>query len=194
MLKQPITYTDYNGETVTENFYFNLTKAELFKMEVTADGNSLQDHLKKVAESNNGQMIIDTFESILKQAYGVRSVDGKRFMKSPQLWEEFTQTAAYSEFFFAISTDAEKASAFINGIVPADLNSKATAEDAMKQALAAKGGFNKAAEPTAKVVATPEVEYKGDSVVDGYTVAAETDPSQMSRDELEAHIRKMNGQ
>ena len=129
MLKKTIKYTDFNGNEVTEDFYFNLTKAEVAEMELgasrlDADGNikgGMQDLLAEIVASGSGQRIMDTFKEILARSYGIRSEDGKRFIKSKELFEEFTQTAAYSEFFMELITDADAASSFIKAVMPADL-------------------------------------------------------------------------
>ena len=129
MLKKTIKYTDFNGNEVTEDFYFNLTKAEVAEMELgasrlDADGNikgGMQDLLAEIVASGSGQRIMDTFKEILARSYGMRSEDGKRFIKSKELFEEFTQTAAYSEFFMELITDADAASSFIKAVMPADL-------------------------------------------------------------------------
>lgn len=130
MLKKTIKYTDFNGNEVTEDFYFNLTKAEVAEMELgasrlDADGNikgGMQDLLAEIVASGSGQRIMDTFKEILARSYGVRSEDGKRFIKSKELFEEFTQSAAYSEFFMELITDADAASSFIKAVMPADLS------------------------------------------------------------------------
>lgn len=129
MLKKTIKYTDFNGNEVTEDFYFNLTKAEVAEMELgasrlDADGNikgGMQDLLAEIVASGSGQRIMDTFKEILARSYGIRSEDGKRFIKSKELFEEFTQSAAYSEFFMELITDADAASSFIKAVMPADL-------------------------------------------------------------------------
>ncbi len=120
MLRKPITYTTFDGETVTEDFYFNLTKAELIELELSTPG-GFTEHLTQIAQSNDGKAIIEKFKEIIKMAYGVRSEDGKRFIKKPELFEEFTQTEAYSVLFMELATEANKSAEFINGLVPQDL-------------------------------------------------------------------------
>lgn len=129
MLKKTIKYTDFNGNEVTEDFYFNLTKAEVAEMELAStnlasDGSTsggMQELVQGIVASGSGQRIMDLFKEILGRAYGIKSEDGKRFIKSPELFEEFTQTAAYSEFFMSLITDADAAANFIKAIMPADL-------------------------------------------------------------------------
>jgi hypothetical protein len=124
MLKKSITYNDLDGNQITEDFYFNLTIAECTKLEVGAEGGSLSDKLTDVIKAGNGKEILDAFESIVSKAYGVRSEDGKRFIKKPELWEEFTQTEAWSVLFMEIATDAQKSAEFFRGLVPADIAEK----------------------------------------------------------------------
>jgi hypothetical protein len=121
MLKKTISYKDFDGNMRVEDFYFNLTKAELVEMELGHEGGTFSDHLIRMVNSTDGKVIIETFKGILEKAYGVRSEDGKRFIKSPELWQAFLETAAYSELFIELVTDADKSAEFIKAIVPTDL-------------------------------------------------------------------------
>lgn len=123
MLKKTITYTDYNGAERTEDFYFNLTKAELMKMEMSATG-GLAESIKRIVEANDAPAIIKTFEELVLKAYGEKSEDGKRFIKSDELSTAFSQTEAYSQIFMELATDPDKAAEFVNGIVPNGVVSK----------------------------------------------------------------------
>ncbi len=118
MLKKSITYEDYNGETHTDDFYFNLTKAELIELEVSDATDGFADSLKRIAASDNGHDIIEAFKRIILLAYGKKSEDGKRFIKHDDITEEFTQTEAYSNLFMELATNADEAVAFINAVVP----------------------------------------------------------------------------
>jgi hypothetical protein len=120
MLKKSITYKNYNDKTVTEDYYFHLTKAELIELEVSEKG-GLAEALKRIVASNDGAQIIQTFKKIILQAYGVKSEDGRRFIKSQELRDEFEQTEAYSTLFMELATDAGAAAIFVNGIVPEGL-------------------------------------------------------------------------
>ena len=121
MLKKDITFEDFNGEKVTETFYFNLTKAELAEMMLTAPGNDLSSHIKGIIASNSGKQIIATFKEIIEKSYGVRSEDGRYFTKTPEAWLRFVSSPAYSELFMELVTDAAAGVKFISGLVPSDL-------------------------------------------------------------------------
>lgn len=121
MLKETITYVDYNDNERTENFYFNLTKAELMEMEMSTSGGFVE-MVHRLVESQDTPAIIDIFKKIVLKSYGQKSLDGKRFIKNDQLREEFEQTEAYSQLFMKLATDADYAAKFINGIIPADLS------------------------------------------------------------------------
>lgn len=121
MLKKTITYKDLDGNTVTEDFYFNLSKAEIAEMELSMDG-GMSAHLQRIVEEKNGAHIIETFKDIIRRSYGRRSEDGKSFLKKPEYFEAFVTTDAYSELFMEIVTDADAAAKFVVGIVPADLS------------------------------------------------------------------------
>lgn len=126
MLKKTITYTDYNGETRKEDFYFNMTRAEVTEMELSIEG-GLSDMIKRVTEAKDVPSIIKIFKDLVLRAYGQKSPDGKRFIKSPQLSEEFSQTEAYSDLFMELATDSTAAAAFVNGIMPQNIEAKSAA-------------------------------------------------------------------
>lgn len=120
MLKKTITYVDYDENKRTEDFFFNLTKAEVLALQLSAEG-GLEYALRKIIAAQDTKSIIELFEKIILKAYGEKSADGKRFIKSEELSAAFAQTEAYSELFMELVTDAEKAAAFINGIIPKDM-------------------------------------------------------------------------
>jgi hypothetical protein len=120
MLKKTITYTDYNGTERTENFYFNLSKAELIEMELSTEG-GLAEMMKRITEAKDAPAIIRLFKELVLKSYGVKSDDGRRFIKSEELSEGFSQTEAYAQIFMELATDDEAAAAFINNVMPKDL-------------------------------------------------------------------------
>lgn len=120
MLKRDITYEDYNGETVTDTFYFNLTKTEIIELEVGYEG-GLEMAIQRIIEAKDNRSLIEEFKKIVLAAYGVKSEDGKRFIKSATLREEFSQTAAYDALFMDLATNEDAAAKFITGIIPKDL-------------------------------------------------------------------------
>lgn len=120
MLKQTRTYVDYDGNERTEDFYFNISKAELMEMELSTSG-GMEQMIKSIIAAQDMPKVISLFKEIVLKAYGVKSPDGKRFIKNDDLREEFMQTEAYSDLFMELATDSEKASAFINGVMPKDI-------------------------------------------------------------------------
>lgn len=120
MLKKTITYTDYNGVERKEDFYFNLSKAEVMEMELSTTG-GLAEMIKRIVAAQDQPAIIKVFKDLILKAYGEKSPDGKRFIKSPELSDAFAQTEAYSILFMELATNDEAAAKFINGIVPADM-------------------------------------------------------------------------
>lgn len=120
MLKKTITYTDYDGNPRTEDFYFNLTKTELVKMQLE-NGGAFADKIRAIIKAKDTAEIIKLFEEITLKAYGVKSPDGRRFMKNPVATQEFIETPAYDELYMELISDPEKFAAFINGLIPADL-------------------------------------------------------------------------
>lgn len=125
MLKKTITYTDYNGVERREDFWFNLSKAELMEMELGVTG-GLAEYMRRIVSAQDQPSLIKIFKDIILKSYGEKSADGKRFVKIDErgipLSLGFSQTEAYSILFMELSTDDEAAAAFINGIVPADIS------------------------------------------------------------------------
>ena len=123
MIKKTITYVDFDGVTRTEDFYFNLTKAEITEMDLSYEG-GLQPMVEKITTSKNITEILGVFKDIIRKAYGEKSLDGKHFMKSKEINDSFTSTEAYSELLMECLSDPDSASAFINGIIPQNLENK----------------------------------------------------------------------
>ncbi len=117
MLKKTITYTDYDGNERTEDFFFNLNRAELTEMEMSVNG-GLTKLIEKIVQESDQSKIITYFKELILRSYGQKSLDGKRFVKSEELSKEFSQTEAYSELFMELASDAKAAAAFVNAIVP----------------------------------------------------------------------------
>lgn len=124
MLKKTITFEDYDGNKRTEDFYFNLTRAEILEMEMGTSG-GMQQRINKIIAAQDAPQIMEVFKEILVKAYGIKSDDGRRFIKSKEISEEFTQTEAYSQLFMELATDDKASADFINGIIPKDATSQA---------------------------------------------------------------------
>ena len=133
MLKKTITYIDYNGSERTEDFYFNLSKAEVMEMEMSTTG-GLAEMIQRIVAAQDAPAIIKIFKDLVLKAYGEKSLDGKRFMKvdanGTPLSIAFSQTEAYSQLFMELATDADAAAKFVNGIVPADMAQQAALQAA----------------------------------------------------------------
>ena len=117
MLKKTITYTDYEGVERTEDFYFNLTKAECVEMQWSAEG-GMAKRLQKIVATQDVKQIVEIFKDIILRSYGEKSDDGRRFIKSKELSDAFSQTEAYSELYMELSSDDKAAAEFINAITP----------------------------------------------------------------------------
>lgn len=125
MLKKTIKYEDYNGDIRVEDFYFNLTRTELLEMEfISSDGNSYTDSLRTLMSTPDNGKIIEVVKNIILKAYGEKSPDGRRFIKSDTLREEFEQSPAYDVLYIEMATDAKAASDFFNGLLPSSISSQ----------------------------------------------------------------------
>lgn len=123
MHKETVTYTDYNGMERKETFYFNMNEAELIEMQYGTAG-GLDQTIKKIIEAQDQGALIAIFKKLLLDSYGVKSDDGRRFIKKQdgrRLSDEFEQTPAYPILYMKLASDDEAAAKFINEIVPANV-------------------------------------------------------------------------
>lgn len=117
MICETIKYTDYDGNEREEKFYFNLTQAECMKLELSING-GLKNTIERIISEQDSVRIIKLFEEIVLKAYGEKSPDGKYFRKSPEIYERFAATEAYSQLFMKLATDADYATKFMEGVLP----------------------------------------------------------------------------
>lgn len=119
MIVKTITYTDFNGNERTESFWFHLSRPELTEMLLGID-NNIETYIKTIIKSENYYEIVKIFKKLLLEAYGEKSEDGRRFIKLPEKTKEFSESEAYSVLFTELTTNEEKASEFVNGLISKD--------------------------------------------------------------------------
>lgn len=128
MLKKTIKFVDYNGVQREEDFYFNLSKAEVVEMEMSTSG-GLAEMIQNIVKAEDSAAIIKIFKDLILKSYGEKTLDGKRFVKvdpdGNPLYRKFMETEAFSELFMELATDADAGAKFVNGIMPADVANKA---------------------------------------------------------------------
>ena len=123
MYKITETYTDYDDNQRTEDFYFNYSEAELADVQFSVPG-GLAGTIDKIIKTNDMPKLVELFRELIQKAYGEKSNDGRRFMKSPELTKEFTETVAYSQIYMRLATDSKAAQEFINKVVPKSMKDK----------------------------------------------------------------------
>lgn len=117
MLKRKITYTDFDGNERSEDFYFNLTKAELTELQFSQEG-GFQERLERIVAAKDQPAIIAEFKKLILLSYGEKSDDGRHFNKSKEISDRFSHTEAYSTLFMELATDADKAAEFVKSVLP----------------------------------------------------------------------------
>lgn len=122
MLKKTIEFEDYDGNMRKEDHYFNLNKAEVIKWLTTTGDYTLDKVLDRLSTERNGKKIMEIFEGLIHLSYGKKSLDGRKFEKTDEIWNDFYQTEAYSVLFTELVTDARKAAEFVNRIIPKSLS------------------------------------------------------------------------
>ena len=120
MYKKTVEYEDFNGDKVKEDLYFNLSKAELLEMNFRSKG-GLKNYIEAIINTNDQNALTDIFKSLLLKSFGIKSPDGRKFMKNAQIREEFECSIPYDIMFTTLSSDAKEAAAFVNGIIPKEL-------------------------------------------------------------------------
>lgn len=133
MYRKRITYEDFDGTTRTEEFLFNMTETELTKWSMETSGGMLQQ-INRITDSKNEVELFKLFDEIIDRSYGIKTPNGRGFVKTPEALADFKATEAYNLFYMELVTDAKVASDFVNGVVPAKLREKARAAAAAKQA------------------------------------------------------------
>lgn len=132
MLKQTVNYTDFDDQPAVETVYFNLTKSDLAdNMHLIEDFEVVRTMLsgkKRDLKPTEIQLVINMVKAIMRMSYGVRSEDGKRFIKTDQQWTEFTQTAVYDEFLMSLFADPKNALEFVSNVIPKDYRDAVLAE------------------------------------------------------------------
>lgn len=121
MYCKKITYTDYNDVQHTEEFYFNLNRAEILKMLATDSDATLDQVFDYFRQTRNSKALLQMVEDLIKSSYGVKSPDGKRFIKTSELTDAFVQSEAYSELLFELLNDSDATAKFFIGIIPKNL-------------------------------------------------------------------------
>jgi hypothetical protein len=120
MYKKTVTYVDFDGNERTEDLYFNLMKSEILEMELGVSG-GLSGLIQRIIQAHDVPSIVAEVKKFILAAYGKKSPDGKRFVKSKEFTDEFTQTEAYSQLFTELVTNADSVADFINNVVPEDV-------------------------------------------------------------------------
>ena len=204
MLKQSVSYVDFDDNECVETLYFNLTKTEL------TDNLDMKDELEKIQKDFTGEpkrnleehevrRILELVKTFMRLSYGIRSEDGKRFIKTPEIWTEFTQTAAYDAFLFGLFENPANALSFMTGILPKDLRARALEEankangghDVIRQAevRAAQAEQAKKAEEASKPQNVVELPSVDPSPADKPVLGPNP-----TKEELDAYLEWMNKQ
>lgn len=123
MLKKTITCTNFNGIETTEDYWFNLTESEILEMQLGTAG-GLDESIKQIVAGMDLPNIVKFFKDFVLKSYGIKSPDGKRFIKNDKIREEFSQTNAYNKLFMELAFDDNAAAEFINGVIPKDVADK----------------------------------------------------------------------
>lgn len=135
MYKKNIKYKDFNGLERDETFYFNFGMHELTLLEWRTPG-GIKAYMENIVRTKDGQKLADMFKWLIDESYGVKSPDGRSFIKSKEVLDNFKYTTAYEILFMSLATDDKAAAEFVNGVFPKE----AVEEAARQKAMAEKAG------------------------------------------------------
>lgn len=133
MLKKTITYEDFNGEEITEDFHFHISTPEMTKLTIQWGGD-IETYVNKLAKAEDAEGMVAFIESLILSAYGIKSTDGKRFKKSKEIREDFEYSQAYAELFEELLLNPSQAKLFGEGLAQGAKTNKAAATYAAAQA------------------------------------------------------------
>lgn len=121
MLKLPITYTDFNDVTKTEDFHFHMSVAELTNMGLATAGTTFGELVRRMTATGDTGAIMDAFKEVILRSVGQRSPEGDKFYKNERIQEDFVACGAYDALFLKLLTDTTEIIRFVNGVMPTDM-------------------------------------------------------------------------
>lgn len=139
MFEKTIKFKDFFGNERSEKRYFNLSEAEV----IDAQFNTNDDFallIQGIANTQDRESLGRLFKEIILRSYGEPSQDGIYFNKSKEIRDKFENSALYNALYTELLFDADKASEFINKVIPVEnlqkIIDKTTAANVEKPALA----------------------------------------------------------
>lgn len=133
MIKKTVTYKDLNGKERTETFYFHYFESEIMDMEMSEEG-GLAERIQRIIDAKDQASLLKVIKKFVVDAYGIKSDDGRRFIKSQEVKDAFVECPAYSKIYMELLTNDELAAEFVNKVVPEDMAEQLAALVAKKSA------------------------------------------------------------
>ena len=123
MVKKTITYTDFEGNEVTKDFYFNISKMEFRELDRRIPG-GLERFIDTVRTEKDPDKMLDLMNLLILESYGEISEEG-RFVKEDargrRLSNYFKISEAWDVLFTNMLQNENELSEFLTGIVPQDV-------------------------------------------------------------------------
>lgn len=121
MISETITFEDLDGKEITEQFHFGITESEAAEMAVrhhVKGGSDLLDYFQSISDAEDGNAMMDAFKNMIALSVGRESEDRRRFIKTPDIRDDFMQSDAYNKLFLRMVQEPEYAMRFLSGIMP----------------------------------------------------------------------------
>ena len=118
MIKQHVSYEDYEGNQIEKDLWFHLNKSDLAKMSLGFEG-GLIDGLTELQEKGDKKAVAEFIDNLLINAYGVRKPGSDVFLKTPEIQQEFQYSLAHDEILMMLlGGEDDEIINFIVGIMP----------------------------------------------------------------------------
>ena len=132
MFSREFEYTGYDGQPKKDTYWFNLSEAELYEIELSSI-RGFTGEMTKLMKEERTKEIVDAFKGIILSSVSVVSPDGRKFLKSEDIKEDFYRSKAYSQLFVELVSSGEKLAEFLKGAIPEDIR-KAMEEKEVEEA------------------------------------------------------------
>lgn len=129
---ESITFTDADGEQVTEDWWFQLDETDAIEMDIIHElikKGDPENFLRNIVEERDTRALSQLIRDMLLASVCKR--EGKLFIKGPEIVREFRFGGAYRQFFSDLITSDDAGGKFFSNVIPVRVQQK-VADEATK--------------------------------------------------------------